>query len=707
MPPILRAALDEVRRAAHVVDVLRDAERLALAAAGDGGPDAVRLLADAVDGDDELTAVAAVHALAAVFDDGADAVLSELLSHPRPYLREHASWALMARLPRLDAIGRLVAVVVAGGFSGMLAQRTLAQWSGAAGDHVALALEGALADRHEPVVRARLVETIGLMPGPVGDRVVRAVATNDGEDPAARAAAVAALGDRAGGRAAADVVAALARDDGELGAVARLAAYDLGLLPAGRTGDDPAGLAVAQLFLHADIDRGLSRAGAGDNGGIATLLVRLGDALAAEPGTRLALTLSRGTPEAAFDALAPATGHRLAQVPLLRPAAGAADAWPAWVAARRGIRRLLRAHRVDVLHLRMAEVGSLAAGEAAAELGIPVVFTLAPDPHAAIAALDRTGGLRRDDFGRVDEREHYWFRARLVQRLAAEAAHVALFPRPRVREDMRELLGFDLARHPGRWTVVPEGIDVAVAEQAEAEVAAVVGAEPATAAVRDLDDLLAGLAEHRRGLPLALSVGRLHRVKGMATLVEAWAGDADLRERCNLLIVGGDLADPSPDEREQLDLIAGVLARHPGAADGLLLAGHRPNDVVARWLAVAHAGRPPLAGPDGVYVCASLKEEFGLALLEALAAGLVVVGPDAGGPATYIEDGVTGLLADTGRPADVARAFRAALDLATGPAQAARVQRARRMIADGFTVRSMASALAGIYAGVTEPAGRP
>ena len=40
---------------------------------------------------------------------------------------------------------------------------------------------------------------------------------------------------------------------------------------------------MAQLFLHADLDRELSRAGAGDNGGIATMLVRLGDALAASP----------------------------------------------------------------------------------------------------------------------------------------------------------------------------------------------------------------------------------------------------------------------------------------------------------------------------------------------------------------------------------------------------------------------------------------
>ena len=121
-----------------MVDVLRSADRLATAAAADDGPEPVRLLAAVIDGTDELTAVAAVHALAQVFDDGADAVLTELLSHPRAFLREHASWALESRLPRLDAIDRLVGVVVGGGFSGVLAQRTLARWAASAPGQVAL-----------------------------------------------------------------------------------------------------------------------------------------------------------------------------------------------------------------------------------------------------------------------------------------------------------------------------------------------------------------------------------------------------------------------------------------------------------------------------------------------------------------------------------------------------------------------------------------
>ena len=698
----LRRTLDEVKQAPFVVDVLRSGERLAAAAAREGGPESVRLLAAVVHDRDELTAVAAVHALARVFDDGADVVLTELLSHPRPFLREHASWALEARLPRLDAIGHLVDVVVGGDFSGVLAQRTLARWAASAPRQVARAIGDELAAAADPAVRSRLVETLGLVPGAIADRTLLRLAVDNGEHPTVRLTAVAALGDRPAAAAAA-VIRELSTVDDDLGSAARLAAIDLGLDAVEPPWAASSGLTVAQLFLHADIDRDLSRAGAGDNGGVATLLVRLGDALATGEGVGRVLTISRGTAGAALDALAPEDGHLLTPVPLLADTASAAQAWPSRVAAQRGIRRVLRTHRADVLHLRMAEVGSLAAADVARELGIPVVFTLAPDPHAVIHALDMTGGLHRGNFGTADEREHYWFRARLVQRLAEDAAHLVLFPRPELQHDMRELLGLDVAGQPHRFTVVPEGIDLGVSAAAAAELERPGTPGPALA---ELDALVASLPEHRRRLPLVVSVGRLHRVKGMATLVEAWAGDAELVERANLLIVGGDLADPSPDEQEQLDRIAEVLSRFPAAEAGLLMPGHRPNDVVAVWLAAARAGRAGGIGPDGVYVCSSLKEEFGLALLEALASGLVVVGPAAGGPATYIDDGVTGVLVDTRRPDEVARAMRAAFALAAAPGQAARIGRAVARISADFTVQAMAVRLSAIYAGAARTAGR-
>lgn len=719
-------ALDAVRQADSILAGIRFADDLTLAASRDGGARAVRLLARAaVDPDDQLSAIAAVHALAQIFDGSADDVLVGLLLQERGFLREHAAWAFGARLPRFDAIGPLLLMVRGGGFSGMIAQRTLEQWGTSIPDHVALAIEAALLGIVETDARARLVETLALVPGRIPERLLCRVAVDADEAVASRSAAVAGLGDRPPGEDSIRIVTDLAAGTDEIAEVARLALFDL-TKPAHPRAPWSQGSTIAQLFLHADIDGALTQVGAGDNGGIATLLVRLGDALvAAGPRSRAGgqasersetarperldhvervLTLSRGGPADALACL-PAvgstlSGHTFAPVPFLGEPVPSIDAWPRRVAAQRGIRRILRAAgTVDSIHLRMADVGSLAAATAARDLDIPVVFTVAPDPHAVIEALDGAGTLSRANFGVVDESEHFWFRARLVQRLAADAAHTVLFPRPNLKADMSRLVGIDIDTHPERHSVIAEGIDLAVIAQASRD--AVSAAEPhapsPAPAFAELDALLTTLPEERRGLPIAVSVGRLHRVKGMATLVEAWSADATLRARCNLLIVGGDLEHPSADEREQLSRIDSVVPRAEAAGAGLLLAGHQGNDTVARWLASARQGRKGLAAQNGVYVCASVKEEFGIALLEAMAAGLAVVAPDGGGPATYVEEGVTGFLINTGDRGALARAVLAAFDLAQSPFGPEYADRARAMVASSFTIEAMADTLTGVY----------
>ncbi|MGY4856536.1 glycosyltransferase [Cryobacterium sp. AP23] len=705
--------LDSIREADGILAGIRYADDLTIAASRDGGNRAVRLLAQAaLDPTDQLTAIAAVHALAQVFDDSADDVLVTLLEHESGFLREHAAWAFGTRLPRFDAIAGLLQMVVSGGFSGMIAQRTLEHWAGSAPEHVALAAEGAMLGVADPAARARLVETIGLINGRIPQRMLARIAADPAEGLDPRAAAVAALGDRPATDAHIALVTTLARGDDELADVARLALLDL-TVPAYPRAPWSQGQTVAQLFLHADIDRELSQVGSGDNGGIATLLVRLGDALVAggadtraadldTPTVDRVLTISRGGPAAALACLpevsSTLSGHAFATVPFLGAPISSAESWPRRVAVQRGIRRILRAAgTVDVIHLRMADVGTLAASTVARELEIPVVFTVAPDPHSVINAMDAAGTLTRANFGTVDEAEHFWFRARLVQRMAADAAHTVLFPRPELERDMRTLVGIDITAHPERHSVVAEGIDLTVIERS---VAAAVAADPADFA--DLDALLQTLPEHRRHLPLAVTVGRLHRVKGMATLVHAWADDAGLRERCNLLIVGGDLGNPSLDERGQLDRIAAAVPLDSAADHGLLLAGHRANDSVARWLAAARYGRPGLAAPNGVYVCASMKEEFGIALLEAMATGLTVVAPDAGGPATYVEDGTTGFLVDTADADRLAAGISDALELAGGPFGEEFAKRAADMVAGTFAIQAMAGTLAGVYRSVAE-----
>lgn len=700
----VQTALDAVTGAPTIVDAMRLADDLAFEASRDPGLRTVRLLAQAFNDDDELTAIAATHALAGVFDPEATRLLVRLLSDDRAFLREHAAWALASGLPRADAMGALLRLVVDNGFTGMLAQRTLEQWSEANAEPLVVGVEGALLGVEDPEARARLVETLGLVRDPIAMAALVRVATDAAEPDPVRIAAVAALGERPADPDLLTVLDRLTAEPGLLGDAARLALVDLTATDA-EPEPRRRGLTVAQLFLHADIDPGLSAAGSGDNGGIATLLVRLGDALVADPGSgiRRVLTLSRGSVTQAMadlESLRTAdAGHVYGRIPLLRDPLPSAAAWPLRVVARRAIRRVLRAAGgVDVLHLRMADVGSLAAADVARELGIPVVFSLAPDPHAVIESLDRSGRLTRAGFGRADLVEHFWFRARLVQRLASNAAHTVVFPRPRLEEDLRRLVGVDLTAHAERHTVVPEGVDLATIDTAVDEtVAHAGGAEPAPA-LAELRELVGGLAPERRGLPLIVTAGRLHRVKGMAALVEAWAGP--LAERANLLVIGGDLRHPSADEREQLERIDAVVPAADRARAGLLLAGHRPNGVAARWMAAARFGLPGLTAPGGVYACASMKEEFGLAILEAMATGLFVVAPDGGGPATYIDDGVTGILTATWDGDRLRAALEAALDTASGEAAAgddARADLSRAMVHDHFTIGQMSHALAGVY----------
>jgi len=697
-------SLDAVQQADRLVDAMRLADDLAFEASRDSGVRTIRVLTTALGSDDQLVAIAATHALAGIFDEQADVALSRLLSSDRMFLREHAAWALGSRLPRFDAVGRLMGLVADGGFAGMVAQRALEQWAASAPEHMAVALEGALIGVTEPGARYRLVETLGLVRAPMTVQPLLRIAEDADEHVTVRVAAVSALGQRPGFEAIPGALRDLASGDDYLSDVARLALIDLSARDPEAT-RAAGGLTVAQLFLHADIDARLSHVGSGDNGGIATLLVRLGDAIIADgraAGIDRVLTLSRGSAAGAIESVseigATPSGHLYGRVPTLSEPVQSANAWPLRVAVRRGIRRMLRAAGgVDVLHLRMADVGSLAAADVARELDIPVVFTVAPDPHAVIDSLDKSGQLTHANFGDVDEREHFWFRARLVQRLAANSDHTVLFPRPQLERDMRQLVGIDITAHPERHSIVPEGIDLAVIDTAVAEAAEHAAGRPASPQLEQLEELLRGLPEERRGLPLLVSVGRFHRVKGMATVVEAWAR-GPLADRANLLLIGGDLANPSADEREQLAAMDAVVPADERARRGLLLAGHQPNDTAARWVAAVRFGIPGLAAPNGVYVCGSLKEEFGIALLEAMASGLFVVAPDGGGPATYVRQGVTGLLAPTWDLALLRSAMEEALAL--GGTHDPRESRAT--VEESFTIQAMAHALGGVYATVRD-----
>lgn len=593
----------------------------------------------------------ALHALARQHDEMTQRRILDALDCDDPGVRQHAAWVLSDRHPDARALPALIRVLDEGEFGGMLAQLTLERWGAQDPALVGGALEAALQQADELERAARYAETLYLLPG------------HSGESPTP-----------------------IGRDR--------------------RTGRR-SGLRLAQVMFQGRLDSGLTGAGAGDGGGLATLLVTLARALGAHPAVDEVVTYTRAFVDPVMSDVYSAPHERVGPHSSLDRLRFGSDAylatseqWPFRVQIERELSRALRRREAfDAAHLRFADVGTLAAARVFRRLGVPIVFTLAPDPHAVLRDAEATGDLSRETFAAADLEHHYLFRAHLVDWMLHHADALVMLPRPDADRDFRELLGpsFEAVRRRGPLRTIPEGVATDRVRPRRPS-ASQAGWPDSPDALQALSKAVRDLPLSRRELPLLLTVSRLHRVKGIPLLVDAWSGDPELFAAFNLVVVGGGLERPTTEERLVLDEIDAVLRHRGWARDGLVLLGHRPNREISQLLGVAAEGIPGVIAPGGVYACASRKEEFGLALLEALAAGLSAVGPNTGGPATYLEDGRTGFLADTtslvGLREGLHRAAAARLD-------EARAVRARTLVSERFTVTAMADELVALYADVS------
>jgi len=183
---------------------------------------------------------------------------------------------------------------------------------------------------------------------------------------------------------------------------------------------------------------------------------------------------------------------------------------------------------------------------------------------------------------------------------------------------------------------------------------------------------------HRRGVgPLIALVGRVVEEKGVFDLIAA----VD-RLRADLPDVRAVVLGEGQDrERAEADVAARGLEGH------VRFVGWVDPAEVPAWLAAADVvAAPSRTAPDG------WAEAQGLSIVEAMAAGRPVVATATGGIGDAVEDGVTGLLVDEGRPETLAAAVRRLHDdpdLAARLAGAGRalvVERYRRdAVADAFS----------------------
>lgn len=171
--------------------------------------------------------------------------------------------------------------------------------------------------------------------------------------------------------------------------------------------------------------------------------------------------------------------------------------------------------------------------------------------------------------------------------------------------------------------------------------------------------------------PLIGVVGRVEPWKGQDLALRMLAQLTVRLPAAQLVLIGAQRSATWPEFGAEVAALANELE----LADRVVFAGH---------IGDASVLLPAL----DVLVCASREEGFGLAAVEAMAAGVPIVSTRCGGPADVVEDGRTGLLVPTEDPRGLACA--AERVLSNNGLAAELVIRARDVWQERFTARRSA-----------------
>lgn len=245
------------------------------------------------------------------------------------------------------------------------------------------------------------------------------------------------------------------------------------------------------------------------------------------------------------------------------------------------------------------------------------------------------------------------------------------------------------------FAVIPPGVNLGLFDRASRNPKEGLAREKVEA-VLDRD-----LPLERRSLPCVLASARLEAKKNHVGLVRAYLSSGRLRDQANLLLaVRGLHASLRETEVEALDLppeAKTILAEIKKLA--------QENHLWGKLATVSLEGQDELAAAyrflaqrRSVFCLPAFHEPFGLAPLEAMAAGLPVVATRFGGPSESMVDqeGEYGVLVDPKQPAEMAAGL---LRLVSDPAEWARFHQAgHQRVLDRYTWERTAEAYAAVGA---------
>ena len=445
------------------------------------------------------------------------------------------------------------------------------------------------------------------------------------------------------------------------------------------------GIVVIQTMFYGDPEF----SGKGQSGGLGTLLKTLGNQLSRHEQISqvITLTIHQNWSERQPFISRYNSGHLLVRLPIYLNSEDAHAFVKRELAIKRAVARFLSLRQIqpDLIHVRFLDNASKAMAALSKELNAKLVFTLTPDPHRNMT--DANGDIL---CFRVDETLEKLNKITIGDELLAMTDGIVGIGGDSVREEL-ELYFPQLKQADDSIDVcmIGEGIDTSIDTQQF--------------------DLWQFLEEHTMGylidvshrdLPIMLNIGRLNAQKGQHHLLKAW-GDSRLWQDYNLVIIGGSKQGEHPDEAEIKAYFQSYMDSRPELAGRFAHVEALPNasirSVERNIMEYATAQMP------NVYVCSSIKEEFGISILEAMSEGFLIFAPVKGGVKTYLLDGQNGFLIDTTDAASIAQGIEAVLYRSTlQPKDFLDImQRGKRTVLDHFSMDKIATNFAELYLGIS------
>jgi sucrose-phosphate synthase len=294
--------------------------------------------------------------------------------------------------------------------------------------------------------------------------------------------------------------------------------------------------------------------------------------------------------------------------------------------------------------------GGLTATILCQHIGIPFTFT----GHSLGAQKMDKLHASQSNLAELDARYHFTQRI-FAERISMNHASRVVVSTAQERQEQYAHSAYRGAvdvSDDSRFAVIPPGVNLKIFDHSvTSPIEKSIQEKAARIFERDL-------TLERRQFPAIVCSSRLDAKKNHIGLVQAYAQSQDLQRTANLVMVVRGLEDALHDrgtargeERAILDEIVGLMDAHAlwGKISAISLSGQ--DELAACYRYLAQRG--------SVFALTALYEPFGLAPLEAIAAGLPGVITKNGGPSESLFDASSGeeygVLVDPSDPQDIAR----------------------------------------------------